>query len=275
MAVRQKVMISIPSCARYQNIGNRIYCTANSISKKMWKHTTYYVERDEARDYRRSLSQGTVQMLGSVEYPRQWGSIIDFIIDQGCERCDTLIIMDDDLRIDHRPSLPEGPTAFEKLSDQLFDNMIDELCDITTYETPLTSVQYRQFCMKKIKQYQHNQRISMIWSLNTKFFREHPEHRVYRSSRLELLNDYYFFMNLLVSGHPNMVINRFTKDDKPNAPGGLAKRDPGVFNAAARQLSEMFPKYIKVYDKGDKTSWKDGFLGVKMLAHKAYKESVV
>jgi hypothetical protein len=267
-------MIAIPSYARAGSIanGNR-FCAANYI-KSVAEQTTYYIEPEEVLDYRKVLPKGCkIKGADRADKVRCWASIMDLIIDENIDKCKTLIIMDDDLALAYRPDLPDNPTYFEDMSNKLFEQMIVDLCEATT-QVPLASAQYRQFSQGKIAPTQSNQRISMIWALDSKFFRLHQQYRFYRDSGLEFMNDYYFFMKLLVDGHPNLVLNHYTKDDKANAPGGIqSKRTTELLNRSAKQLQEMFPRYVSTYVKQGKGSWEDGVLGVRLLAAKAFKES--
>lgn len=265
-------IIAIPSYQRADWHVTKKPRTANHISKTYWPATRYYVEPTEVQQYRAMLkgTGGNVFNAAEAEVQGMWGSIMDHIIDQCSKQCEHIVIMDDDLALAYRPNLPAEPTRYEKMTEPLFDEMIEELSLITTEQMPLCSTQYRQFSNGKSGQFQHNQRISMIWSLNAKFFREHPEFRFYRESRLHFMADYYFFLKLLLCGYPSMCINRFTKDDQPNAPGGIqANAKMQVFNDCVRRFQTMFPQHVKVREKQGKTHWKDGMLGVTIYAAKA------
>lgn len=271
-----RTIIAIPSYGRATNIasGSR-FCTARWISRSYWPCVRYYVEPEQVSQYRAALSgKGATLMTASrADVPKKWGSIMDLIIDECCAACDHLVIMDDDLAMAVRPNLPSKPTSFEPMTEEWFDVMMDELRNLTTAQVPLTSTQYRQFCQGKSAQYQHNQRVSMIWSLNAKFFRTNTQFRFYRGSELDFMSDYYFFLNLLVHGHQNVCVNRFTKDDVPNANGGeKEKRKQEVFNAAVKRFAAMFPQYVTVRVKVGKGNWADGMMGVTIAAAKAYKD---
>lgn len=267
--VHPETRIAVPSYGRARVKGKG--CTRLWISPEAWKNTTYYVEPEEREEYESFLQETGAEIAnaGEADFPKHWGSIMDLIIDRECQRCDHLIIMDDDLKLDVRPDLPSKPTSFVPMTPEYFDEMIRELRSITTEKCPLTSAQYRQFCQGKTKQHEHNQRISMIWSLHAPFFRDHPEYRFYRPSKLDFMSDYYFFIKLLVDGYPNVCINKYVKDDRPNAPGGeSSKRSMDVFNRAARQLAGMFPEIVTTRVKTGKNAWQDGMLGVIIAVRK-------
>lgn len=199
---------------------------------------------------------------------------MDLIIDECTQECEHLIIMDDDLALAVRPNLPTEPTMFTPMTEPYFNSMVRELCSLLSPVTPLVSTQYRQFCQGKYDRYQHNQRISMIWAMDAKFFRKNKEFRFYNGSNLDFMSDYHFFLNLLLHGYPNLCINKYTKDDQPNREGGeSAKRKLPIFNKAVRQFAAMYPSYVKVRTKQDKGHWADGMLGVTIQAAKAYRDS--
>ena len=115
----------------------------------------------------------------------------------------------------------------------------------------------------------------MIWAMDVRFFRNNPQFRFYRESKLDFVTDYYFFLKLLTYGHKNRVINKYVKDDKPNAKGGeQSKRTMEIFNRSVRKLEGMFPNVVSTYKKEGKNNWEDGFLGMRIQAAKAYKESL-
>lgn len=275
------VRIAVPSYGRADNIVRRKNSTSVHITPRYWPLTTYYVEPEEVETYRQALQtltnrggdKATLVTADRADVPKKWGSIMDLIIDEGVEQCDRLMIMDDDLKLAVRPSLPEEPTVFAPMTDKDFDRMVEELCKVCTSETPLVSTQYRQFCHCAPDHFSYNGRISMIWMLHSKFFKDHPEFRFYRQSRLDFMSDYYFYVNLLQAGYRNVCVNRYTKDDKPNAPGGeKEKRTIEVFNRAVKQFASFFPRYVRVREKKGKNNWQDGMLGVSILGAKAYQE---
>lgn len=281
---KNSVIIAVPSYQRADNINLSVakrpkFCTASYIvGSGLESRTTYFVEAEEADSYREALPStvGLCRKAGNAAKPKIWGSIMDYIVDFACftEDVETLIIMDDDLALAERPNLPDEPTKFVDLSPEGFYRMVVELRSITDINTPLTSVQYRQFCQGKKDQYQHNQRISMIWSMDCEFFRRNPQYRFYEHSKLESMTDYYFFMKLLSDGIPNKVINRYTKDDKANAPGGISHhRTMARLNRAAKKLAKMFPDHVYTYVKEGKGAWADGTLGVRIQAHKCHKDA--
>jgi len=271
--VNTEVTIAIPSYGRAFNTSR--FCTFRHISTKHQSNTVVYVEPEEKTLYRRNYSGFSYALASNADKPKSWGSIMDLIIDQEALSCETLIIMDDDLALAVRPELPEHPTKFIEMDERWFNKMIDDLCEHTSPECPLVSGQYRQFSQGKKELLQHNQRISMIWALNSEFFVDHPEFRFYRPCQLPFMTDYYFFLALLKEGHPNLCLNSYTKDDKPNAEGGeSSKRTVENMNYSARKLAEMFPGYVHVYEKKGKGNWRDGMPGVRIMASKLYKDSI-
>lgn len=269
-----KTLIAIPSYNRAQFFKKTRFCTANWISPEYWKQTTYYVEDHQVGDYLTVMrgTGGKIRNASNAPIQGQWSSIMDYIVDTLCNECDHLVIMDDDLALARRPNLPLEPTRFEELTPSMFNSMIDALRFCTTEKRPLTSVQYRQFCQGKTANFQFNQRISMIWSLNAKFFRNNPDFRFYRGSGLTFMADYHFFMNLLVHGYENLCINGYTKDDRPNAPGGIqANARKQLFNDNVKRFAAMYPAYVTTRVKEGKGNWEDGMLGVTIRAAKAFK----
>lgn len=268
------ILIAIPSCGRHENITtDSKYCTSHYISGVQWEDVVYYVEPEEYDAYRKVLPKlCKIRIAAQAEYPKKWGSIMDLIIDDCSKQCKTLVLMDDDLRLSMRPNLPEQPTYFEFCTGNKFPTMLKELNKFVG-EYVLTSGQYRHFCQGKTETHAYNQRISMVWCLNAKFFAQHGEFRFYRESKLDFMTDYYFFLSLLVAGYPNIVLNKYTKDDKPNAPGGeQSKRTHKVFNEAVKKFASLFPDFVQVYEKKNKVYWEDGSLGVRIMASKAYKQ---
>lgn len=270
------VRICIPSYGRVDSIAKKSdKCTLTHISKKWLSRTKLYVEPEEMQEYKKACTGKGVEICDAsrAETPKMWGSIMDYIMDSNIsDGCDILVIMDDDLKLAVRPNLPEEPTIFTPMTPAYFEEMMQQFIQLTTKETPLVSAQYRQFCQGKINTLQHNQRISMIWSMNCNFFHNHPQFRFHKHSKLRFMDDYYFFLKLLTNGWPNICINKFVKDDKPNAPGGMYnKRKKGLFNTAVNQFADMFPDWVTVYEKTGKSSWEDGMLGVKIRAAQAYK----
>lgn len=266
-------ILAVPSYGRHQAIAAKSrFCTANYI-REVQNQTVYYVEREQLKEYKHVLPNVSIE-VPRPDRPKMWGSIMDSIIDENVKRARHLIIMDDDLALAVRPKLRTKPTFFTPMTSSRFAMMLEELVELTTSNTPLTSAQYRQFCQGKTARYQHNQRISMIWCLNCKFFKDNPQYRFYRPSKLDFMTDYYFFLKLLVDGHRNLCINRYTKDDKPNAPGGeQAKRTMEKLNTSATNLAKMFPEFVKTYVKQGKGSWKDGMLGVRIHASRAFNSN--
>lgn len=268
---RYKTIIAIPS---YGRAGNRTrFNTLLYMSDKAKRSTRLYVEKEELSAYTGAVSSLiTLQSAHRADKPKMWGSIMDLMMDDCLSLCDNLVLMDDDLALAVRPDLPKRPTYYEEMTGETFDEMLEDLYEITTPECPLTSAQYRQFCQGKTSQYQDNQRISMIWSMNSQFFLDHPEFRFYRSCGLSFMTDYYFFLSLLAKGHSNRCINKYTKDDKPNAEGGEStKRTKVLMKQSALALEKGFPGFAKAYEKKSKNNWEDGMYGVRLQASRLFK----
>jgi len=273
----QDIIIAIPSYSRTDFLAT--WRTVKQISRRYRSVTRLYVESDQISDYKRCLKSSGVDSVSVVDAsradkPREWGSIMDLIIDECCEECNNLVIMDDDLKLEERIELVTRPTLSKPVDDPSFNKMMNHLRIATTDKYPLTSIQYRQFCHGKTEQYNYNQRVSMVWSLRSRFFVDNSEYRFYRASHLDFMNDYYFFLKLLVDGHQNRCVNLFVKGDIPNASGGISERreDRENFNNAVREFAAMFPDYVTIKEKKNKGSWEDGMLGVIIRAKKAYDD---
>lgn len=273
-------VIGIPSFNRAEM--KERFCT-HSYLGEVADEVLYWVEPQEVEKYhdfnkKNFNGQASViscQGLDRLNGSRVWGAIMDDIIDNCCKLAPKVVIMDDDLSLTIRPKLPAQPTYFEPMTPKLFPGMLNELCKLATAKCPLVSTQYRQFCQAKKAKYQHNQRISMIWVLDSHFFNKHQEFRFYKESRLQFMTDYYFFMKLLRYGHPNLCVNRYTKDDKPNAPGGERdKRKASLFNKAVTKFAAYFPDHVKTYVKEGKGSWENGMLGVRIQASRAFNKEI-
>lgn len=269
------VIIAIPSYGRAQRM-MKVLSTIRFISPTYYASLIYYVEKEEEAEYRSTLASVSplirVRTTERAEVPKRWGAIMDLIIDECSQECDVLYLMDDDLKLAYRPELPKNTIV--EMSHEKFDEMIENVAALLSEDTPLTAPQYRQFCNTppKVKPLYENGRISMIWCLDAKFFREHPEYRFYRESKLPFMADYYFFLKLLVNGYRNVCDNRYLKDDIPNAPGGeQSKRKIEILNESAVALQKMFPQFVTAYVKVGKQFWEDGALGVKIEARKAYE----
>lgn len=273
----EQFVIAIPSYGRAHKIGTQ-QTTFQWIPRDMHPRVIYFVEPEELAEYRTALDNNGAQLIAlrsteSVVPRHSWGAIMDHIIDTLCPEYERVIIMDDDLKLAYRPDLQNKPSHMEPMTNEVFNNTIDDLCYVTHGEYPFTSIQYRQFCQTKREPKEYNQRMSMIWSLNGPFFAEHS-YRFYRHSRLAFMGDYYFFMSLLQDGIPNMVLNRYTKEDVPNAAGGeQSKRNPSDFNKAVAQLVKMFPGYATPYVKQNKGAWEDGYWGIRIKAKQLYDDS--
>lgn len=269
----KNVLIAIPSYGRAERMLS-IKSTIYFVSPTHYANTIYYVEKEEEESYRKALASVSplirVRTTERAEVQKTWGSIMDLIIDECSQECDVLYLMDDDLKLAYRPDLPKNTIV--EMSHEKFDEMIENVANLIDERHPLTAPQYRQFCNTppKVEPLYENGRISMIWCLDAKFFRDHPEYRFYRESRLAFMSDYYFFLKLLVNGYENVCDNRYLKDDIPNAPGGeQSKRKLEILNASAVALQKMFPEFVTAYVKTGKTFWVDGALGVKIEARKA------
>src|SRR3990172_444522 len=269
--MNNNLIIAIPSYQRYASIGKK-RCTFDHIPPSLYRNTVFYVEEEELAEYRKMLpEQVTVKSCSIADAHKKWGSIMDLILDE-CSQSEHLIIMDDDLTLFHRSKLKTTPSLNTKLTHKMFERMVQDLSGITNYETPLTSIQYRQWCHTKSSPTEMNTRISMIWSLNSEFLRKNPQFRFYRSCKLDFMTDYYFFLSLLRAGIPNKVLNQYTKNDVPNARGGeSSKRTLRMLNGAAKKLAGMFHGYVATYTKFGKNNWQDGMLGVRLQTNKLYQ----
>jgi hypothetical protein len=271
-----KTIIAIPSYGRYERMFTH-RSTIKHISPTYLSSTILYVEKEELEMYRKALDDNGYEMVElrtteRAETGHRWGAIMDLIIDECSNQCEHLVLMDDDLKLAHRPELPKNTIV--DMDFDTFDTMIEDLWWFTSMENPLTTVQYRQFCNmpSKLLPFCKNQRVSMIWSLEAEFFRNHTEYRFYRESKLQFMGDYYFFMKLLRDGYENIIINKYTKDDVPNVAGGeKEKRTKEIFNYSVMKFARMFPGFVDVYVKEGKTSWGDGYYGVVIKANQIAK----
>ena len=281
--IRRKIKVSpedmqicIPSYKRYENISSprSNSVTIKNLPRFMLPVTSLYVDKSEMDMYFRRIEGprfGQISLKAAIN--GIWGNIMDQIISEAT--AETLIIMDDDLSFGIRRDLEHSPSKIEKdITDEEWMNAFLELAALCE-DYPLSSFQYRQFCQGKTERHACNQRMSMVWGLNTKFFQERRD--TYNFSKLNYMSDYVFFMDLLNDGIENRCINRITKNDRPNAPGGIndaQPRDLEPFNRDVMAFAAMFPEYVSAYVKNNKSSWEDGHMGVRIQAARCLADAL-
>ena len=160
-------------------------------------------------------------------------------------------MIDDDIKFAYKPHAKKYIVP----SPEQMEEMIREMCDMTNEHFPIGGISARQFSNDKHDKYDHNTRIIQVYCfylpivLNTGIR--------FSYSGQPFMTDYRFIMSYLKEGYPNIVLNRFTRDDNSQTPGGcFEQRTADNHSKSAIALYRQFPDCTRLVNKYTGT-WKE------------------
>ena len=178
-----------------------------------------------------------------------------------------IIMMDDDVKFAVH-ELENPKTTYHKMSPEEFETMCFKLVDVLNEETPLSGIKARQFSMDKKSETEENGRIIQVFGMDLDIILSEGFKFNYGQP---CISDYYFVITLLKNGYKNIVLNRYTRDDTPNSPGGCATyRTAEMQTKSAVALYKLFPDVITLKQKKG-SSWKEVRVNPIVRWKKAYR----
>ncbi len=268
--MKNDFIITIPSYKRAQILLNKPN-TLDYLDDELLQKTKIVIRKNENKAYGK-VFQKYINL--SAQYIKDdIGGIVetrDIILSTSIILAyKKLIMIDDDIRFAYRPEM-NGHYVMQ--SKQMFHQMIDNMLESCTEEYPIVGITARQFSNKKIEQYSINERIIQVYCFHLPTIKETNIH--FADTGIPFMTDYYFIIKMLTLGYKNLVLNRYTRDDNMQMPGGCAEtRTVDLCNESALGLYKLFPTIVKPYAKSNGT-WGDRRINVRVSWKKAFNEKL-
>jgi hypothetical protein len=262
--------IAIPSYKRARTLMSKPN-TLDYIHHELLKETILCVRESESMAYSALASKYPGLFIGTIPdetdgIPETRDLMIEGAIKQGIRY---LVMIDDDLKFAWRPTMDN---QYENMSHSIFMRMIKECLSFCGKQYPIVGITARQFSQEKKKEYDENTRIIQFYCLHLPTIQEAKVR--FQDAGIPFMTDYYFVIKMLQLGYRNLCLNRYTRDDKMQAPGGCAEtRHVNVMNSSAYKLSKIFPSIVKPYVKENGT-WKEKRINVRVGWKKAFNKKL-
>lgn len=266
--MKHNFIIAIPSYKRADKLANTENTTLSYISNDLLAKTCLFVRDEEYEEYLEKVkpkysSNLSIFNLGKINghIPETRDKIID-----ACDKCEYLIMIDDDIRFAYRPNMD---SYYVPQNKDIFENMIIEMLKNCFEEIPLVGIAPRQFSHNLKEPIKQNWRIIQVFCMHIPTIIK--ENIKFMDPKMDYMTDYYFTISLLQRGYKNRVLTRYTKDDIMQAHGGCSEyRTEKNTNESAIKLHKIFPEIVTPYVKEGGT-WGKSHIGVRIKWKKAYK----
>jgi hypothetical protein len=247
-----KLLIAIPSYARASFLAG-IEGTLDYMSEDALKDARLFVRHD---DPERALYAELIRMYGVqiewIQEPvRDYRETVSFILEYALQNKYTyLFLMDDDLKLTYR-NIPDVPNKWIKQDGATFDEMTEALREHCDEAHPLIGIHSRGFSVGHVTETMDNAFISQLKMFYLPHFATHPEH-CFSAWTEGVCEDYWMQLTLLKAGYTPLVLNRYTRDDRPGADGGCSLNRTNEIQArAVNELVRLFPELVSaVYKNG-------------------------
>ncbi len=269
-----KWIIAIPTRNRYDMMDKG---TLSNIPENLMEHVYLFVRDDEYEQYVPVVEKYGCGLINLLEEPINFmrdpeagmAEVRDFIV-RYCYENDIVncIMIDDDIRFAVH-ELKAEKTTYHPMSKEEFHSMIMDLLEASSPELPLAGIQARQFSNNKLSKFEYNTRIIQLQALHIPTIISEGVTFTYEAP---FISDYNFALELLTRGYRNIVLNKYTRDDKPNEKGGCSEyRTAELQSASAVALYKKFPDVVRLVQKTN-GSWKTPRINPVVSWKKAYKE---
>ena len=232
--------IYIPSRKRSNDIKTLAY-----ISPKWRERVTFVVHKDERMNY-----VNKVPRVITHEHDNM-GDIRRFIGEQAMlDGWQNFIMLDDDFRLYRRAN--EESTSLVKQTHDDFDRMMDLWLDALNHH-PCVGICFRSgnnhYGPVTVAQLELNTRQHGAMGFQTEYYRKIPRFD------LKYMEDFAMILWGLANGYTNAKFLYWVYDQNmTGAKGGCSDtRDHAAQEEAAKQLFELFPKYVTLVQKENKT----------------------
>lgn len=182
-----------------------------------------------------------------------------------------LIMIDDDIDFAYKPNSKTYITMTG--NDRMyFAPMIACMLQTCSPKIPVVGITARQFSQNKTELIDYTSRIIQVycWHMRTILCEEIS----FSKAEMPFMTDYYVILDLLTRGYKNAVLNRWSRDDTTQAPGGCAEtRTAEIQSECAKKLAHRFPEVVHPYYKTSGT-WDEPRINVRVAWKKAYKLGV-
>jgi len=261
-------MITIPT---YKRAGTllRKNNTLDYFDEKLLKKTKIVIRNFEVYDYLPVLKK--YKGLTAYCIKDDTDGIVetrDKIFDLATDY-EKLIVIDDDIRFALRPNL-DG--TYRKQTQENFSTMIEKMLYYCGFNYPIVGITARQFSNTKTNETDENKRIIQVWTFHIPTIKKVGIR--YSDAGTLWMTDYYITLTMLTLGYKNLVLNRYTKDDDVQMPGGCAEtRTAKDHSNSARILCRLFPDLLTPTIKNT-GAWKERRLNVRVSWKKAFNKKL-
>lgn len=198
-------------------------------------------------------------MVVPTHIPRGIGAKRQYIKDNAHDQ--HIVMLDDDLVFAQRRK--DDPTKFTSMVGMDFDNMFGTMEDVMAGYLH-GGMSGREGANRCTDEYRLNNRAMRVLMYD----RAAPFEFVNRN-----MQDFTATLDLLVQGHPNILLNNWVSNQKgSNSAGGCSiTRTAEVHSSAAHALQRRYPNFVTVVQKHSKKSWGGGSrTDVRVQWKKAY-----
>lgn len=243
--------------------------TFKNLPKEIQKRVTLVVqhrERDLYPGYKIEVLPPKVQTIAPTR---------EYIAKVLVNKRDKFVMLDDDLRFDHRRMDEKGKfyVATDKQVIKLFDKIEKSLDDyahvgVLAREGGNRVLKSTVECARMMRVLAF--RAEVLWKEDIKFYRG-PKYITFS------MEDFDVILQLLRKGYPNLVLCEWVNGQgSSNASGGCSHfRTIQVHNENAQMLVDLHKPFVKLVEKTTKTAWGVGTVrkDVAVQWKKAYESS--